>query len=417
MVDRLSIIANHTKQVSEPKLKYLKDPLEFLKLEDLIPADLNTRRKELRAVLDEIAPILPEYVEKAEFPKHIIPKLRSTMGLMEAKYGCRQITSLEVNLNFYELARVDASLATFYGVSIGLVLYTIEKLGSEEQKAKYLPGLCNFDIIGCWGLTEPNYGSDASSLRTTATPVEGGFEITGEKRWIGNAIMSDIMIIWANNTKTNQVEGFIVPTKSQGVQVKNIERKLALRIVQNGHITMNKVFVPTNSKLEKATNFMNGTNVVLEHSRVSIPWAATGVMAGVYENCVKYMNDRLQFGAPLSAYQLNQEKLVRILGHFQAAFLMSWRIDHLHGIGQVNIAQASLVKGWTTSIGREVVRLGREIFGGNGIIIDNYVIKAMADMEVLHTYEGTYDINVLVAGRDITGIAAFKSSYKPPKKA
>ena len=421
MAHRLELISNQLAAPSataQSKLKenYLKDPLEFLRLEELLPQDINARRKEFRKLLDEeIAPLIPDYVERAEFPRQILPKLRPIFGLMKENYGCRQISMLEKHLNYYELARIDGSLATFYGVTMGLVMFTIERLGSEEQKAKYLPGLCNLDIIGCWGLTEPNFGSDASSLQTTAKPVEGGFEITGEKRWIGNAIMSDIMIIWARNAQTKQVEGFIVPSKSQGVKIVNIERKLALRIVQNGHIYMDKVFVPTDAKLEKATNFTTGANVVLESSRISIPWMATGMMAGVYEHCAKHLNTRTQFDAPLAAFQLNQEKLVRILGNFQSSFLLSWRVDRMANSGKASIAQTSLIKGWVTSIGRDVARLGREIFGGNGILIDNYVMKAIADMEVFYTYEGTYDVNSLVAGRAITGIAAFKSSYKHPK--
>ena len=423
MAHRLELISNQLAALqgtSQSKLKenYLKDPLEFLRLEELLPPDINARRKALRKLLDEeVAPLIPEYVERAEFPRQILPKFKPIFGLMKENYGCRQISMLEKHLNYYELARVDASLGTFYGVCMGLVIFTIERLGSEEQKAKYLPGLCNLDIIGCWGLTEPNFGSDASSLQTTAKPVEGGFEITGEKRWIGNAIMSDIMIIWARNSQTKQVEGFIVPTKSQGVKVVNIEKKLAVRIVQNGHIHLDKVFVPTDAKLEKATNFTTGANVILETSRISIPWMAAGMMSGVYEHSVKHLNSRIQFDAPLAAFQLNQEKLVRILGNFQSSFLLCWRIDRMANSGKANIAQISLIKAWVTAIGRDVVRLGREVFGGNGILIDNYVMKALADMEVLHTYEGTYDVNSLVAGRAITGIPAFKSSHKQPKNA
>jgi acyl-CoA oxidase len=421
MAHRLHLISNHTSTNPSPASKssetYLKDPLEFLRLDELLPAELNSRRKELRRMLDsEIAPLIPEYIERAEFPHQILPKLRPFFGLMNGGYGCRQISLLEKSINFFELSRIDGSLGTFYGVCMSLVMFTIERLGSEEQKAKYLPGLCNLDIIGCWGLTEPNFGSDASSLKTEARPVEGGFELTGEKRWIGNATMSDIMIIWARNTQTKEVEGFIVPTKSKGVKTVNIQGKLAMRIVQNGHIYMEKVFVPNNARLEKATNFSNGTNVILEHSRICIPWIATGIMAGVYEHSARYLNQRIQFDAPLAAYQLNQEKLVRILGHFQSSFLLSWRIDRMADSGKVNVAQTSLIKSWVSLIGREVTRLGREVFGGNGILIENYVMRAMADMEVVYTYEGSYDINALVTGRAITGIPAFKSSYKPKKK-
>ena len=415
MASRLSIIRNHLGQTVEPPHpsvvtpKYLQDPLQFLKLEELLPADLNSSRKRLRALLDkEIAPMLPEYVERAEFPRAIIPFLKPFLGLSEAKYGCRKVSATEKSLILYELGRIDCSLATFYAMAMSLVIPTIEKLGSEEQKARYLPGLCSLDIIGCWGLTEPEVGSDASALTTTATPVEGGFVLNGAKRWIGNAPMSDLMVIWARNTATKQVEGFLVPTKTPGVNIKNIERKLGLRMVQNGHITMQEVRVASNARLEKATNFNNGANVVLEHSRLTLGWIPTGMMSGIYEATARYLQERKQFQAPIAAYQINQEKLVRILGHFQSSFLMCWRMTQLIEQNTANIAQASLVKAWTSLIGREAARLGREMMGGNGIIIDNYVMKALADMEVVYTYEGTYDINTLVAGRAITGIPAFK---------
>lgn len=409
MSNRVGIIENHLSQ-NRP---YLADPLHFLKLDSLIPPEINKHRLNLRKLLEsEIAPLIPKYVESATFPTEIIPKLKGLLGLKEAKYGCRQIDEIEKNMTLYELARVDGSLATFYAVCMSLVIYTIEKLGSEEQKAKYLPGLVNLDIIGCWGLTEPNFGSDASSLETTATPVDGGFVINGEKRWIGNATMSDIMIIWARNTQTKQVQGFIIPSKSEGVTISKIEHKLSLRIVQNGHIYLRNVKIPLTSRLEKAKTFSDGVNKVLEYSRISIPWMATGIMAGTYESSIKYISERKQFGAPLSAYQLNQEKLVKLLGHFQSGFLMTWRITELQKKNQASVDKTSLIKAWVSLIGREATRFGRELMGGNGIIIDRYAMKALVDMEVVYTYEGTYDTNVLVVGRSITGISAFKSAYK-----
>ena len=415
MAKRLNTILNHLGQDNDISMKVklndknLKDPIEFLNLEELIPTALNISRKKLREMLErEIAPIIPEYIEKAKFPKEILQHLKPLFGLSEENYGCRKLSSSEKSLNLYELARIDGSIATFYLV-ITLVIFTIERLGSEEQKTLYLPGLCRLDIIGCWGLTEPDYGSDASSLKTTATPVDDGFLLNGTKTWIGNAIISDIMIIWARNTITKQVEGFIVPTQSKGVSIKNIERKLAMRMVQNGEIKLNNVKVPLNSRLEKATTFNNGANIGLEHSRMTLSWIATGIMSGVYEASLKHLRERIQFQVPIGLFQINQEKLVRILGHYQASFLLSWRITQLHEQNQAKLEQASLIKAWTSLIAREAVRLGRELIGGNGIIIDNYVMKALADIEAIYTYEGTYDINALVVGRAITDYSAFKS--------
>ncbi|CAG9311852.1 unnamed protein product [Blepharisma stoltei] len=419
---RLNLICRHlgqntTDQFSKSNLKtpYVQDPIDFLHLDELLPADLNNKRKQLRAALEaNIAPHVSEWYDKAQFPAGLAEKLRplNIFGITEEKYGCRKVCPLEKSLAIYELARIDASLATFYALTLSLVAFTIEKLGSEEQKAKYLPKLCNLDIIASWGLTEPDYGSDASSLETTATPVKGGYILNGVKRWLGNAIISDIMIIFARNTVTQNIEGFIMDSKAKGVSVTNINRKLALRIVQNGNVFMKDVFIPENERLEKGHTFATGANVVLEHSRMNLSWMVAGLIAGTYEHAVKYIRERTQFRAPLAAFQLNQEKLVRILAIYQAVFLMSWRTTMLLVKGQGNVAQASLVKGWCSYMGREATRLGREVMGGNGIIIDNYAMKALVDMEVVYTYEGTYDVNALVAGRAATGVAAFKAGYK-----
>ena len=427
MSKRLNVVKGHLNQPqsqdyfkkSNLKSKYLADPLDFMHLDELIPTEVNSKRKALRQALEkELAPLVPELYEKAQFPKDVlVPKFKALniLGLSEEKYGCRKVTQTEKSMYIFELSRIDVSLCTFYAVNMSLVIFTIEKLGSEEQKTLYLPKLVNMDWIGGWGLTEPEVGSDASSLLTTATPVEGGFLLNGAKRWIGNATIADVIIIFARNSTTNKVEGFIMDAKAAGVSIENIERKLALRIVQNGVIQMKDVFVPLKNRLEKAKDFASGANVVLEMSRMNVGWIPTGVLAGVYEHAVKYLRERVQFNAPLGAFQLNQEKLTRILGHFQACFLLAWRVTKLLETGQANIAQGSLVKSWTSLIGREAVRLGRELIGGNGIILDYYMIKALADMEVVYTYEGTYDINSLVVGRAITGIPAFKTGFKLPK--
>lgn len=416
-MERLKLIANHLAGPID-KLPFVADPMKFLKVDDLIPAELNKKRMELREVLErEVKPHIAEAYEKAEFPKQIIPVLRklNIIGLSEPRPGCRHITPMEKSLVIFELARIDASVATFYAVQSSLAMNSIEKLGSEEQKDRYLAKMQNLELIGGWGLTEPSFGSDASSLQLTAKPVEGGYILNGQKRWIGNAIMSDILVTFARNTNSGDVEGFIVKTNSKGVKVQNIERKLALRIVQNGLITYENVFVPTSEKLEKATNFATGPNVILSDSRMNLAWMPTGIMAGVYEHVVQFIRNRVQFDAPIAAMQINQEKLVRIMGIFQACFLMAFRLTQLIEQGTATIEQASALKAYTTYLGREGVRLGRELLGGNGIIIDNYVMKALVDMEVVYTYEGTYDINVLVAGRGLTGVPAFKSAFKLPK--
>jgi len=403
-------------QGSQPlKTRYLYDPIKFFNLQKLFPAESNLKRKKLRAFLEKnVSPVISKNVEQATFPHEIVPYLKQLQicGIEGGGFGCPKLTGIDKAIALYELSRIDPGLSTFYIVQCGLVIKTIELLANEAQKRKYLKKLCDFDMIGCWGLTEPDYGSDATGLETKATPVKGGYLLTGTKKWIGNASFSDIMVIWAKNTQTNQIQGFIVDSKARGVSVIDIQRKLALRTVQNGIIALDDVFVGESDRLEKAIDFQSGVNQILGSSRMFVPWLALGIIAGVYETAVKYQRNRVQFGAPLASYQINQEKLVRILGNFNASFLKCWRLLALNEKGRATASHAAEVKSWVTRVGREAASLGRELLGGNGILVENYVMRALLDMEAIYTYEGTYDVNSLVTGRDISGIPAFKPSFK-----
>jgi len=284
---------------------------------------------------------------------------------------------------------------------------TISKLGSEEQKKKYLPKLANLELIISWALTEPEYGSNANGLQTSAKKVEGGYLINGTKRWIGNATHADLIIIWARNTESKHVEGFILEKGMKGLKTEKIEGKFALRSVQNANIFMEDVFVPEENKLPGATKFSDGVAVILASSRIFVSWAATGVVSGAYDAAIKYVRERKQFGRPIGAFQLVQEKMARLLANYQAMTLLVKRCSELYLAGKMTAGHAAMSKAWVTYIGRESVRLAREVMGGNGILVENQTMKALLDMEALYTYEGTYDINMLVAGRDITGFSAF----------
>jgi acyl-CoA oxidase len=270
-----------------------------------------------------------------------------------------------------------------------------------------LPSLAQFKTVGCWALTEPDYGSDASSLRTAATKVPGGWHLDGQKRWIGNSTFADVLIILARNADTKQLNGFIVKKGAPGLKATKIENKIGLRMVQNGDIILNKVFVPEEDRLTGINSFQD-INKVLAMSRIMVAWQPIGISMGVFDMCHRYLKERKQFGAPLAAFQLNQEKLVRMLGNIQAMLLIGWRLCKLYESGKMTPGHASLGKAWTSRKAREVVSLGRELLGGNGILADFLVAKAFCDLEPIFSYEGTYDINSLVTGREITGIASFK---------
>ncbi|KAF5750817.1 acyl-coenzyme A oxidase 4 peroxisomal isoform X1 [Tripterygium wilfordii] len=256
-------------------------------------------------------------------------------------------------------------------------------------------------------LTEPDYGSDASSLETTATKVEGGWILEGQKRWIGNSTFADVLVIFARNTTTNQINGFLVKKDAPGLTATKIENKIGLRIVQNGDILLKKVSVTDEDRLPGVNSFQD-TNKVLAASRLMVAWQPIGISMGVYDMCHRYLKERKQFGAPLAAFQISQQKLVQMLGNIQAMVLIGWRLCKLYEDGKMTAGHVSLAKSWITLKARETVALGRELLGGNGILTDFLVAKAFCDLEPIYTYEGTYDINTLVTGREISGLASFK---------
>lgn len=387
---------------------------DYYQLDDLLTHEEKAIRAHVREVAErEIAPVMAKYWERAEFPFEIVPelaKLKVAGGTAEG-YGCPGLSVVGSAIAMAEIARVDASCSTFMMVHTCLAMLTIAMCGSEEQKRRYLPSLARLDSIACWALTEPDYGSDASSLSTTATQVEGGWLLNGQKRWIGNSTFADVCVIFARNVHTNKVNGFIVKKGAPGYSATKIENKIGLRIVQNGDILLREVFVPAEDHLTGINSFQD-TSKVLAVSRIVVAWQPIGITMGVYDMCQRYLHERKQFGVPLASYQINQEKLVRMLGNIQAMALMGWRLCKLYEAGKMTPGQASLAKAWNTLRARETVALGRELLGGNGIVSDFLVAKAFCDLEPIYTYEGTYEVNSLVTGREITGIASFKA---PPK--
>jgi len=406
---RIQLLANQLagrKEGAQPVLS----SLDFCFFDDLLTPDEVKLRKEVREFGErEVSPIANEYYEKAQLPEDLILKIgqqRWTKLFAKKPYGDGG-NPMSLALIVMELARADPSIASFTLIQAGLVIYTVESFASEEQKKKLLPGMLDFKIVSGWGLTEPLIGSDASNLTTSARKAQGGYVLNGGKRWIGSA-NRDMHLCWARNEETKKIECFFVPIGTPGVEIEVIKNKLALRTVQNCHITYKDAFIPDENRLPGADKGFGSTNQVLEHSRVFVAWVAVGIALGVYDNTIKYVNNRTQFGVKISSFQLQQEKLARMMGHIQAMLLMVWRTTRLYEAGKLTIAKAAMTKAWTTKICREVAHLGREMMGGNGIIIDNYAMKAVADIETVYTYEGTYDINSLVCARELTGIPAFK---------
>ncbi|XP_047330931.1 acyl-coenzyme A oxidase 4, peroxisomal-like [Impatiens glandulifera] len=383
---------------------------DFYLFDELLSSEEQSTRLRVRECMEkEIAPIIVPFWEKEEFPFHIVPKL-GALGIAGGTikgYGCPGVSITSAAIALAEVARVDASLSSFILVHSSLAMYTIALFGSEDQKQKYLPSLAQLKTIACWALTEPDYGSDASSLKTSATKVSGGWILEGQKRWIGNSTFADILVIFARNTISNELNAFLVKKDAPGLQATKIVNKIGLRIVQNGDIRLNKVFVPDEDRIPGANSFQD-VNKALALSRLMVAWQTVGMSMGAYDMCHRYLNERKQFGLPLASFQISQQKLVQMLGNIQAMQLLGWRLCKLYEKDQMTHGRVCLGKAWISQKARETMSLGRELLGGNGILTDFLVAKAFCDIEPIYTYEGTFDINSLVVGREVTGFASFK---------
>ncbi|RLP76003.1 acyl-CoA dehydrogenase [Mycetocola tolaasinivorans] len=347
--------------------------------------------------------------EAAEFPHDLIAPLMATGVGTWAWEETRAAENSAVFRGFLtlELSRVDASIATFLGVTEGLAMGSIGVCGSAEQRAEWLPKLASGEIIGAFGLTEPLSGSDsARGLTTTATREGDTWVLNGAKRWIGNATFSDITIIWAKDTADGQVKGFIVPTSTPGYSATKIERKTSLRIVQNADITLTDVRIPHALKLENANTFAD-TAKVLRLTRAGVAWSSVGVAVGAYEAALAYAQDRVQFGKPIAGHQLIQDLLARCLANITASIALCVRVSEMHDEDAQRDEHSALAKSFCTARMRETVGWAREILGGNGIVLDFGVARFFADAEALYSYEGTREMNTLIVGRSITGTAAF----------
>jgi glutaryl-CoA dehydrogenase len=364
----------------------------------------------LREYLEtEVRPLVNDHWARAAFPTPVVKGL-ADLGLFGMPWKETQPFANSAVFRGWialEIARVDASIATLVGMQNGLVMGSIGVGGSADQRAEWLPRLASGELLGCFGLTEPLSGSDSAQGLATVARREGDhWVLNGAKRWIGNGTIADVAIIWAKSAEDGQVKGFIVPTSTPGFSATKIENKQALRIVQNADIVLTDVVVPEENRLQEANSFRE-TAAVLRLTRAEVAWAAVGNSMGAYEAAVTYSKDRIQFGKPIGAHQLVQDLLVKSLGNITSSIGVVTRVSQMLDEGIQRDEHASLAKAFTTSRMRETVAWSREVFGGNGIVLDNDVIRHFSDAEAIYSYEGTREMNTLIVGRTITGKAAF----------
>src|SRR5580700_1785529 len=384
---------------------------DFYEVYETLSAEELATMKRVRAFMEaKVAPVITKYWVDDAFPFELLPAVKELGigGLAMQGYGCAGGSLALLGFVQMEIARVDPSFSTFVGVHVGLAMGSIYIDGSEEQKQKWLPPMARFEKIGCFGLTEPLVGSGASGGLTTTAKRDGDtWVLNGQKKWIGNSPWCDVSIIWARDVADNQVKGFIVENKTTpGFSVEKIQNKIALKVVQNGLITLKDVRVPEENHLQEGKSFRE-TARVLRMTRYLVAWMSTGCAMGAYETALKYAQERLQFGKPIASFQLIQDLLAKMIANVTACQCMVVRTAQLHAEGKLGDHHAALSKAFTTAKMRETVAWAREICGGNGISLDYNVARYFADAEALYSYEGTYQMQNLIVGKAITGLSAF----------
>jgi alkylation response protein AidB-like acyl-CoA dehydrogenase len=396
-------------QKARPKLP--EPNSDFYRVREILSADEQALLDKVRAFMEsKVAPIVNKYWAEDAFPFEVVPGIRelNIAGVGYSGYGCPGGSTLLDGFIAMEIARIDASIATFYGVHSGLAMGSIYLGGSEEQKQKWLPPMARLEKVGCFGLTEPLVGSGTGGgLLTTAKREGDTWVLNGQKRWIGNSPWCDVSIIWARDVADNQVKGFIVENKTTpGFSVEKMHNKIALRMVQNGVITLQDCRVPEENRLQADVSFRD-TARVLKLTRQYVAWEAVGCSMGAYEHALRYAQTREQFGKPIASFQMIQDLLAKMLGNITASQCMVFRLAMLQDQGKLEDQHASLAKAFCTARMRETVSWARELFGGNGIILDYNVARFFADAEALYSYEGTREMNTLIVGKAVSGFSAF----------
>jgi glutaryl-CoA dehydrogenase len=361
-----------------------------------------------RFVDREVLPVINGYWEAAELPWPLMRRLAELNLLGEdiEGYGCPAMSPLARGLVNMELHRGDGSLGTFLGVQSGLAMKAIDMLGSEEQKERWLPAMARLDAIGAFGLTEPEHGSDSVALETSARRDGDGWVLDGAKRWIGNGSIADVVVVWARSEEDGQVKGFLVEKGTEGFEATTMEGKGASRAIWQADIRLDGARVPEAARLPGGRSFKD-TGRVLVTTRTTCAWAALGHAVAAYDAALHYAQQRTQFGKPLCSFQIVQDRLVKMLAEVTSMQLYCMQLARLDEAGRLTDTIAGLAKLNNTSKARLVIAQARDLLGGNGVLLENHVIRHMGDIEVIHTYEGTETMQTLIVGRDITGVGAF----------
>jgi len=383
--------------------------VDYYNIESLLTSEEIMIRDTVREfVSDEILPTIEKHNREGSFPIHLVPKM-AELGLfgntLPQMYGCAELNYVSYGLIAQELERGDSGIRSFVSVQSSLVMYPIFKFGSDDQKEKWLPQLANGTKIGCFGLTEPDYGSNPSGMITKAEKIDGGYLLNGAKMWITNGTISDVAIVWAK--LDGIVRGFLVEKGMKGFTAPEMTGKHSLRASVTSELIFDNVFLPEENLLSKTEGLKNAL-MCLNQARYGIAWGVVGAMMACYDSALNYSKSRKQFSRPIAGYQMTQEKLVNMLTELTKAQLLNLQLGRLMDKGEAKHIHVSMAKRNNCEKALEIARVAREIHGANGILDEYPVMRHAANLESVKTYEGTHEMHTLILGEDITGIPAFE---------
>ncbi|HEX2568296.1 MAG TPA: acyl-CoA dehydrogenase family protein [Polyangia bacterium] len=386
--------------------------VDYYAIDSLLSEEERLVRDTFRRFVDEeVMPIIAGHFRDGTFPKHLIQRLGAlgALGPSLQGYGCAGLGPVAYGLIMQELERGDSGVRSFASVQGSLAMYPIHTFGTEEQKRKYLPKMAAGELVGCFGLTEPDFGSNPQGMRTTARRVGQGWVLNGEKRWITNGGIADLAVVWARADEgagSPRIRGFVVERGAKGFSTRDIHGKFSLRASVTSELVFEDCQVPE-SALLPGTDGLKSALQVLDQARFGISFGVVGAAMACYEEALSYAKERVQFSRPIAGYQLVQAKLVDMLEKITNAQLLAWRLGRLKEAGQARAQQTSLAKRHNVRIALEVARTARDVLGANGVTDEYQAGRHMCNLESVFTYEGTDHIHTLVLGQDITGLNAF----------
>jgi glutaryl-CoA dehydrogenase len=389
------------------------DGVDFYDIDSLLSEEERAVRDTVRRFVDdEVLPVIGEHYIAGTFPTELIPAM-GELGLYGAnlpeEYGCAGLNNVAYGLIMQELERGDSGIRSFASVQGGLVMYPIYAFGSDEQRKRWLPGLASGELIGCFGLTEPDFGSNPGGLITTARETADGWVLNGAKMWITSGSMADIAVVWAKTGPLEDVDsirGFVVPTDTKGFTAQDQKGKLSLRASDTSELVLEDVHVPKDAILPRSGG-LKSPLMCLTQARYGIAWGGVGAAMACYVEALSYAKNRIMFDRPIAAFQIQQARLADMLTEITKAQLLVLQLGRLKDRGTMTPQQVSLAKRNNVNVAAECAREARRLLGANGILVEYQSMRHMANIESVYTYEGTHDIHTLILGQAVTGISAF----------